>query len=37
MENFLVLDLIGKTQPLDFEVFPMAFQICREVFILKRY
>ena len=26
MENFLVLDLIGKTPPLDFEVFPMAFQ-----------
>ena len=26
MENVLVLDLRGKTQSLDFEVFPMAFQ-----------
>lgn len=26
MEHFLVLDLRGKTQPLDFEVFPVAFQ-----------
>ena len=36
MENFLVLDLRGKTQPLDFEVFPTAFQnLQRSVHTLK--
>lgn len=32
MENFFVLDLRGKTQPLDFEVFLMAFQNMQKKF-----